>query len=189
MLGLVGRRLLAGAAFLVLVGSVAATLAPDARAAARCRFALHAAALGDPAATTVSLTVSAAGRGCNPPSRLRSVRIRIYSRAGRLRNQRVLRVVPAPRGRATVTLKGLARHERLRLTVVVARRSLTARALVRLRPDLVFGATAPISVAAADPSTLGVTVAERGGDFATTARVDAFLGTTPLGSTTVRVGA
>jgi hypothetical protein len=173
----------------VLVGSAAATLAPDARAAARCRFALRAAALADPAATTVALTVSAAGRGCRPPSRLRSVRIRIYSRAGRLRDQRILRAVRAPRGRATVTLKGLARHERLRLTVVVARRSLAARALVRLRPDLAFGATTPESVAAAAPSTVDVTVAERGGDFGTTARVDALLGTTPIGSATVRVGA
>src|SRR5438105_12809908 len=135
MLGLVGRRLLAGVAFLVLVGSAAATLAPDARAAARCRFSLGAAALGDPAATTVTLTVSAAGLGCRPPSRLRSVRIKIY-RGGRLRDQRVLRAIPAPRGRATVTLKGLVRHERLRLTVVVAKRSLAARALVRFRPDL-----------------------------------------------------
>jgi hypothetical protein len=184
-------RLLAGVAFLVLVGSAAATLAPDARAAAaaRCRFALRAAALGDPAATTVVLTVSAAGRGCKPPSRLRSVRIKIYSRGGRLRDQRVLRAVRAPRGRATVTLKGLARHERLRLTVVVAKRSLAARALVRLRPDLVFGATTPESVAAAAPSILDVTVAERGGDFGTTAQVTAFLGTTPIGSTTARVGA
>src|SRR5438105_4836200 len=163
MLGLVGRRLLAGVAFLALVGSAAATLAPDARAAARCRFSLGAAALGDPAATTVTLRVSATGPGCRPPSRLRSVRIKIYTRAGRLRDQRFLRTVPAPRGRATVTLKALARHERLRLTVVVAKRSLAARALVRLRPDLVFGATTPESVAAAAPSTLDVTVAEQGG--------------------------
>jgi len=189
MLGLVGRRLLAGVAFLALVGSAAATLAPDARAAARCRFSLGAAALGDPAATTVTLTVSATGPGCRPPSRLRSVRIKIYTRAGRLRDQRFLRTVPAPRGRATVTLKALARHERLRLTVVVAKRSLAARALVRLRPDLVFGATTPESVAAAAPSTLDVTVAEQGGDFGTTARVDAFLGTTPIGTATVQVGA
>jgi len=189
MLGLVGRRLLAGAASLVLVGSAAATLAPDAHAAARCRFALRAAALGDPAATTVALRVSAAGRGCKPPSRLRSVRIRIYSRSGRLRDQRVLRAVRAPQGRATVTLTPFARHERLRLTVVFGRRRLAARALVRLRPDLVFGATAPESVAAAAPSILGVRVAERGGDFGTSARVDALLGTTPIGSATVRVGA
>jgi hypothetical protein len=173
----------------VLVGSAAATLAPDARAAARCRFALRAAALGDPAATTVALTASAAGRGCKPPSVLRSVRIKIYSRAGRLRDQRVFRVVRAPQGRATVTLEGLARHERLRLTVLVAKRSLTARALVRLLPDLAFGATTPESVAAAAPSTLDVTVAEKGGDFDTTARVDAFLGTTQIGSTTVQVPA
>jgi hypothetical protein len=182
-------RLLAGVAFLLLMGSAAATLTPDARAAARCRFSLGAAALGDSVATTVALRVSAAGRGCRPPSRLRSVRIKIYSRAGRLRDQRVLRAIPAPRGRATVTLKPLARHERLRLTVVVATRSLTARALVRLRPDLDFGATTPESVAAAAPSTLDVAVAERGGDFGTTARIDAFLGTTPIGSTTVQVGA
>jgi hypothetical protein len=173
----------------VLVGSAAATLAPDARAAARCRFALRAVALGDPAATTVALSVSAAGPGCKPPSVLRSVRIKIYSRAGRLRDQRVLRAVRAPRGRATVTLEGLARHERLRLTVVVAKRSLAARALVRLLPDLAFGGTTPKSVAAAAPSTLDVTVAEKGGDFGTTARVDAFLGTTPIGSTTVPVPA
>jgi hypothetical protein len=173
----------------VLVGSVAATLAPDARAAARCRFALRAAALGDPAATTVSLTVSAAGRGCRPPSVLRSVRIKIYSRAGRLRDQRVLRTVRAPGGRAAVTLKGLARHERLRLTVVVAKRSLAARALVRLLPDLVFGATTPTSVAVATPSTVAVTVAEAGGDFGTTAQVTAFLGTVPIGTASVRVPA
>src|SRR5205085_9437333 len=106
-----------------------------------------------------------------------------------LRDQRALRAVPAPRGRATVTLKGLARHERLRLTVLVAKRSLAARALVRFRPDLLFGATTPESVAAAAPSTLDVTVAEQGGDFGTTARVDAFLGTTAIGSATVKVGA
>jgi hypothetical protein len=88
-----------------------------------------------------------------------------------------------------VTLKGLARHERLRLTVVVARRELAARALVRLLPDLAFGATSPESVAAAAPSTVDVTVAERGGDFGTTAQVVALLGTAQIGSTTVRVPA
>jgi hypothetical protein len=181
-------RLLAGVAFLVLVGSAAAALAPDARAAARCRFSLAAAALGDPVSTTVTLTVSAAGPGCKPPSRLRSVRMKIY-RAGRLRDQRVLRAVRAPRGRATVTLKGLARHERLRITVLVANRAIAARALVRLLPDLAFGATSPESVAAAAPSTLDVTVAEQGGDFGTTAQVTALLGTTPIGSATVRVPA
>jgi hypothetical protein len=116
------------------------------------------------------------------------VRIKIY-RGGRLRDQRVFRAVRAPRGRATVTLKALSRHERLRLTVVVVGRSLAGRALVRLRPDLAFGATAPESVAAAAPSTLAVTVVERGGDFGTTARVDAFLGTTAIGSATIEVGA
>src|SRR5207244_7413773 len=93
-------------------------------------------------------------------------------------------------GRAAVWLKGLALHERLRLTVIVGRRrTLTARAIVRLRPDLAFVATAPTSVAAATPSTIDVTVAEAGGDLGTTARVVALLGTSPIGAASVRVAA
>ncbi|TML58754.1 MAG: hypothetical protein E6G22_13840 [Actinobacteria bacterium] len=186
---LASPRLLAGAAFVVLLGSVSAALAPTARAAPACRFSLRAAALSDSARTDIALTILASAPGCRTPTVLRSLRIRIYSRAGRLRDLRVFRTVRAPGGRATVTLKGLARHERLRLTVLVGRRSLAARALVRLRPDLVFGATTPASVAAATPSTVDVIVAEAGGDFGTTARVVAFLGTTPIGAATVRVPA
>ena len=186
---LASPRLLAGAAFVVLLGSVSAALAPTARAAPACRFSLRAAALSDSARTDIALTILASAPGCRTPTVLRSLRIRIYSRAGRLRDLRVFRTVRAPGGRATVTLKGLARHERLRLTVLVGRRSLAARALVRLRPDLAFGATTPTSVAVATASTVDVTVAEAGGDFGTTARVVAFLGSAPIGSASVRVPA
>src|SRR5437016_6862652 len=144
-----GLRLLTGAAIVLLAWTTSSLAAPTARAASSCRFRLHAAALTDPSGTEVALRILTSTAGCRTPTVLRSVRIRIYSRAGRLRDLRVLRTVRAPHGRAAVTLKGLARHERLRLTVLVGRRALAARAIVRLRPDLVFGATAPTSVAAA----------------------------------------
>src|SRR2546421_793634 len=181
--------LLTGAAVVLLASMASSLAAPTARAASSCRFRLHAGALTDPSGTEVALRILTATAGCRTPTVLRSVRIRIYSRAGRLRDLRVLRAVRAPRGRAVVTLKGLARHERLRLTVVVGRRALAARAIVRLRPDLVFGATAATSVAAAVPSTLDVTIAEANGDLGTTARVVALLGTSPIGAASVRVAA
>ena len=183
---LAAPSLLAGAA-VVLVGTAAA-FAQSARAAPACSYRLGAAALTDAGGTEVALKVTPSTPACKPPSALRAVRIRIYSRAGSLRGVRVLRGVRAPNGRAAVTLKGLVRRQRLRVNVSFGTRVLTARAIVRLRPDLVLRTAAPAtSVAAATPSTITVTVAERNGDVGTTARIDALNGTSPLASTTVRV--
>src|SRR5438876_231377 len=122
--------LLTGAAVVLLASMASSLAAPTARAASSCRFRLHAAALTDPSGTAVALRILTSAPSCRAPMVLRSVRIRIYSRGGRLRDLRVLRTVRAPGGRAAVTLKGLARHERLRLTVIVGRkRTLTARAI------------------------------------------------------------
>ena len=162
--------------------------AQGARAASVCRFGLGVAALVDASGTQVALTVTPKTPSCKPPSTLRAVRIRI-ARAGRVRGVRLLKKVRAPQGRAAVTLKGLARHDRLRVTVTVGTRALIARAVVLRRPDLVVVATPATSVAAATPSAIQVTVAERNGDVGTTARVVALQGTAPLGSTTLRVPA
>ncbi|HYZ77255.1 MAG TPA: hypothetical protein VE596_07755 [Gaiellaceae bacterium] len=166
----------------------ASAFAQSARAAPACSFRLGAAALTDASGTQVALKITPSSPLCKPPSALRAVRIRIYSRAGSLRGVRVLRRVRAPNGRAAVTLKGLVRRQRLRVNVSVGKRVLTARAIVRLRPDLVLRtAVSATSVAAATPSTITVTVAERNGDLGTTARVVALNGTSELASTSVRV--
>ena len=178
---------------LVLVAAAAAVLAwaasaQGARAATVCRFGLGVAALVDASRTQVALTVTPKTPSCRPPGTLRTVRIRI-ARAGRVRSVRLLKKVRAPQGRAAVTLKGLARHDRLRVTVTVGTRALSARAVVLRRPDLVVVATPATSIAAATPSAIQVTVAERGGDLGTTASVVALQGTSPLGTTTLRVPA
>jgi hypothetical protein len=183
---LAASTLLTGAA-LVLIGTASA-FAQSARAAPACSFRLGAAALTDASGTQVKLKVTPTTPLCKPPGALRTVRIRVYSRAGSLRGVRVLGTVRAPNGRAAVTLKGLVRRQRLRVSVSVAKRVLRARAIVRLRPDLVLRTAAPAtSVAAATPSTITVTVAERNGDLGTTARIDVLNGTSQLASTTVRV--
>jgi len=162
--------------------------APAARAATVCRFGLGVAALVDASGTQVALTVTPKTPSCKPPSRLRTVRIRV-ARAGRVRSVRLLKKVRAPQGRAAVTLKGLARHDRLRVVVSFGTRALTARAVVLRRPDLVVTASPATSVAAATPSAIQVTVAERNGDLGTTVQVVALQGAVTLGTTTLHVAA
>ena len=88
-----------------------------------------------------------------------------------------------------MTLKGLARHDRLRVIVTFGTRALSARAVVLRRPDLVVTASPATSVAAATPSVIQVTVAERNGDVGTTAQVVALQGAATLATTTLRVPA
>jgi hypothetical protein len=177
--------LLSGAVLLAWAASGA--FADGAHAATACRYALRAAALTDPTATEVSLQIRPSAPTCKTPNRLRSVRIKVNSSTGRLRSVRTLRSVPSPKGAATVSLKGLVRRERLRITLSF--RNLGALAIVRLRPDLVVAAVAPAtSVAAATPSTIAATVSERNRDTGTTAQVLAFAGTSPVGtSSPIRV--
>ena len=165
-----------------------AASAQGARAATVCRFALGVAALVDASGTDVALTITPKTPSCKPPSRLRTVRIRV-ARAGRVRSVRLLQKVRAPQGRAAVTLKGVARHDRLRVVVTFGTRALSARVVVLRRPDLLVVATPATSVAAATPSTIQVTVAERNRDLGTTAQVVALQGAAQLGATTVRVPA
>ena len=156
---------------LILLGWAASSaVADNARAAASCRFRLTLAALNDASGTQVSLAILPLAPTCKTPTVLRSVRVKIYSRTGHLRGVRALRSVSSPGGRAAPTLKGFARGERLRVTVSFRRRTLTGRTIVRLRPDLVVTPVASsTSVAAATPSTIDATVAERNGDIGTTA--------------------
>jgi hypothetical protein len=187
------RNPLARLASLALVAAAAAGLAwtgtaHAARAATVCRYGLGVAALVDANGTQVALTVSTKTPSCKPPGRLRTVKIRI-ARAGRVRGVRLLKRVRAPQGRVAVKLKGLARHDRLRVVVRFGTRALSARAVVLRRPDLVVLAAPATSVAAATPSALQVTVAERNGDVGTTARVVAVQGAAALAATTLRVPA
>ena len=181
------RPLLAALAFATAfaVGLGWTATAQGANTAAACRYRLSAAALKDVASTQLALTVTPTTPLCKPPSALRGVRIRI-AHAGRLR-VRVLRTVRTPGGRAAVTLKGLARHDRLRVSVTVAGRALSVRALVLLRPDLVIATSPATSVAAATPSTIAVTIRERNRDLGTTARVVAVQGTATIDTATVRI--
>ena len=173
--------LLSGAVFAVFAWAASGAFAERAHAAATCRFGLHAAALNDPTGTELSLQIRPSALSCPLPARLGSVRIKVSSPTGRLRSVRALKSVPSPQGTATVSVKGLVRRDRLRITLSF--RNLRALAIVRLRPDLVVAAVAPeTSVAAATPSTIAATISERNGDVGTTARVLAFAGTSPVGS-------
>ena len=178
---------LSGVVFALLAWAASGALAEGAQAATSCRFGLGAAALNDPSATELSLQIRPSAPSCKAPNRLRSVQIKVHSRTGRLRSVRTLRSVPSPRGTATVSLKGLVRGQRLRITLSF--RNLRALAIVRLRPDLVVAAVAPsTSVAAATPSTIAAIVSERNRDTGTTVRVVAFNGTSTVGSSSpVRV--
>lgn len=182
----VGRRLvrlLLGAGLVLLLWAASGAVAGEARAAPDCRFRLRVAALTDVSGTEVALRIISSAPRCRTPVTLRAVRITIYTRTGRLRNVRVFRSVSLPNGRASLALQALARRERLGVTVSFARRVLKARALVRLRPDLVLAPAASVTtVAAATPSTIDVVIAERNRDIGAIARVTAFLDGSRVGS-------
>src|SRR4051812_29438994 len=119
---MLSRRLRSGEAlallgFVLLAWAASGALADGAHAATKCRFGLYAAALNDPSATELSLQIRPSAPACKPPNRLRSVRIAIHSPTGRLRSVRALRSVPSPQGTTKVSLKGLVRRERLRITL------------------------------------------------------------------------
>ena len=120
--------LLSGAVFAVFAWAASGAFAERAHAANTCRFGLHAAALNDPTGTELSLQIRPSAQSCPLPARLRSVRIKVSSPTGRLRSVRALKSVPSPQGTATVSLKGLVRRERLRITLSF--RNLRALAIV-----------------------------------------------------------
>jgi hypothetical protein len=166
---------------LALAAGVALSLVAvsPARGAPACRLGLGALA-GPGPRTELALTLT----GCRPPAVLRSVRVDLLPAGGPPRRLLAVRGIPAPAGRTSLRLPALARHRRLRVTVLFRRGpGLSATALVRLRPNLVVTAvSAPRQVLAGEGFTVAAQVAETNGDLGATARLGVEDGETPLGS-------
>jgi hypothetical protein len=169
--------LAAACAAVVPTSAARAGNAPTCPSSTDTPYGMHLRALTGAAGADMTVTITTAVAGCDVPTALKKVQLKVLDADGTIASTRNVNDVAAVGGDATIDLGQVPRQRRVQADVLVQTGTpertyvLRGETTTLLRPDLVVRSITPKQALVGKPFTVSVVVAERNGDVGAAATV------------------